>query len=79
MEKCCGSCKCLDVPLDKRGRRVVSKRWLSPCTVPIPNEPPLPDSIRLHRLWKWPPAKVWMRKGDGKNCLTYEARTRKKA
>ncbi len=45
MTQCCKTCRFLDVPLDKAGRRVVRKDSVYRCKGPVPAAPNLPDSV----------------------------------
>jgi hypothetical protein len=75
--QCCRTCKHLDVPIDKAGRRVVRKDRAYLCVIDL--EPPrLPDSVT--RGWTWYPIQLakTQRKGmcgeEGTNCPCYEKR-----
>jgi hypothetical protein len=74
--QCCGTCKHLDVPLDKAGRRVFRKDRSYLCVIDL--EPPrLPDSVTRAFWCQIPLAKTqrkWMCGEEGTNCPCYEKR-----
>jgi hypothetical protein len=74
--QCCRTCKHLDVPLDKAGRRVVRKDRLYMCVIDL--EPPrLPDSVARAFGLRIPLAKTQrkgMRGEEGTNCPCYDER-----
>ncbi len=67
----CRTCKFLDVPLDKAGRRRPYKNLAYPCTYEIPY-PVLPDAVTRHFGFHWPPARTYMSPRYGANCPCYE-------
>ncbi len=75
MTQCCKTCRFLDVPLDKAGRRVVRIHDAFPCTAPLPEMPALPDSIT--KVYGYKPAgegrKCWMHGDMGTTCPVWEA------
>ena len=70
---CCRTCKHLNVPLDKAGRRVVRNDRGYTCLAVI-EEPRVPDSVKKHYGWSWPPPHGWVSGDDGTNCPCYEKR-----
>ncbi len=74
--QCCGTCKHLDVPLDKAGRRVVQKDRAYLCGIDL-GPPRLPDSVTKAFSCHIPLSKTH-RKGmcgeEGTNCPCYEKR-----
>ncbi len=66
MTQCCKTCRFLDVPLDKAGRRVVRDKSYR-CTAPIP-EIVTPDSVERQGFYK-----VRMCGDMGTTCPVWEA------
>lgn len=73
-DKCCKTCKHLNVEPDANGRRVVRQNCVYRCGF-IPPMPPLPDSITRCYGFNWPPTSPrYMTGAEGKTCPTWEAR-----
>ena len=73
--ECCGTCKHLDVPLDKAGRRVV-RDHAYPCVWYV-ERPRLPDSVTRAYIFCIPLNQDGRRRmlgTDGTNCPCYEKR-----
>lgn len=70
----CRSCRWLDVPLNKSGKRVIRRGQLYPCIVPIAPLPPLPLSVLYNKPY-WPPTKSYMRPDEGLGCPLHESGT----
>lgn len=69
----CKTCKWFDVPLDKRGRRIIRKANAYRCTVPTPPRPPLPTSILENFGFNWPPRRTMMHESIWDQvCLMWE-------
>ncbi len=67
----CKTCKWLDVAPDRRGRRVVRSERVYRCTVPM-QYVKLPDCVKQHYSFRWPPHRDCMQGSDGENCITWE-------
>lgn len=74
----CRVCKWLDVPPDKAGRITVRNGYSYKCTAPVPplTAIPLPESVMSYFSFHWPPPRAYMSAGAGKECPTYERRTK---
>ena len=68
----CRTCKYLNVPLDKAGRRVVRGSYAYPCTAPDTPQPQLPVSITEAYGFKWPPPRQWVTPAMGASCPLHE-------
>lgn len=70
----CKTCKYLDVPLDKLGRRITRKYYVYQCTCPLPQMPSLPDSVTGH--YTYTPilkgTRQFMERDMGESCPCYE-------
>lgn len=67
----CRTCKHLNVPFNKAGRRIVRKEKYYPCTVEV-IKPLLPDSITKSYDFRWPPSRSYISGDSGENCPKYE-------
>ena len=69
--KCCKTCKWIEVPPDKGGRKVVRKTRVYSCAFP---QPPmiLPASITNHPNWRDQFPRYRMVGSDGSDCPTWE-------
>jgi len=69
----CGTCKWLDVPPDKAGRRIPRKTHVYRCLWPLPKRV-LPDSILRAYGYNPTPSRSHMTPADGQTRATWEPR-----
>lgn len=67
----CGTCKHLAVPPNAKGRRVVYKHRVYPCTATV-EQPLLPVCMTMGYGFKWPPARSHMAPDYGDGCPLHE-------
>lgn len=85
MTRSCRTCRYLDVPLDKAGRRVARIGHIYQCTFPTPTLPPMPESWTkgnsaqaqrdFEHLYKL--NKAYMGATDGASCAVWLALEKK--
>lgn len=73
--KCCKTCRFLDVPLDKAGRRMVRSNHGYGCLWKLPkNHFVLPDSITQAPSYRLGRLRTFMEGDEGTTCPTWEKR-----
>ena len=70
----CRTCKFLEVPPDKDGRRRPMKHSVYECVVEV-SKPVLPSSMITYYSFKWPLHRKCMEPDDGKDCPCWQAST----
>ncbi len=66
-ERCCKTCRHLNVGLYADGRRVVVAGRAYQCSAPLPDVS-LPECMTKAYGFEWPPRRAFMTGSDGKSC-----------
>ena len=72
----CGTCKWLEAPLDKNGRRILTRLHGHRCSWPTPEQPTMADSITRAYDFRWDFSqrhRTHVRGNDGATCPTWES------
>lgn len=69
----CRTCRHLDAPVDKNGRRNTRAKWRTyECLALLPELPPLPVSVTRYYAWQWPPNRLRMAAEEGAGCPMHQ-------